>query len=173
MIQKHIVNKGMKGAIQLNKEILADLADLIRLSPTSCRTLLLLMAYADKNNSIITNINTISKLLGIKLDETKYAINNLIKNGYVEMTEVKLNHSKDIIGVVHDKKLYYKSHKKIWKVIGDKFVTTYKINGTYNRFYINENVARCSGKDSKILKSVKGNLFYDSTILNSEIIWER
>lgn len=173
MVQKHIVSKNLTGGIIINKNILADIADLVRLSPTSCRILLLLLAHADSNNSVITDVNTISKLLGVDKKLTEYSIKNLINNGYIEMKEVKLNHSKDIIGVSHDKRLYYKSHKKVWKVISDKFVTTYKLTGTYNRFYINDNIAKCSSsRPNSVLKHIKSNLFYDSSILNSEIIWE-
>jgi len=173
MIQKHIANKKLEGKVEFNKNILADISDLVRLSPISFRVLLLLIAYADKNNSIITDIKTISEMLGIEVEKIKSAIRNLIKNGYIEMKEIKLNTSKDIIGVVHDKKLYYKSHKKIWKVIGEKFVTTWELNGTYNRFYINDNIVRCHSKQTNnILKHIDGNLFYDNRILDSEIIWE-
>ena len=173
MVQKHISSKNLNGSVKFNKNMLADIADLIRLSPTSCRVLLLLIAHADDNNSIITDVKTISKLLGVDVEKIKSAIRNLIKNGYIEMREVQLNHTKDITGVIHDKKLYYKSHKKVWKVIGDKIVTSYKLTGTYNRFYINTNIVKCNNNQSNnILKYIKGNLFYDNRILNNEIIWE-
>lgn len=173
MIQKHIASKNLSGSVTFNKNMLADIAELVRLSPTACRILLLFIAYADDSNSIITDVKTISNMIGMNVEKVKSAIRNLIRNGYVEMKEVKLNHSKDIIGVVHDRKLYYKSHKKIWKVVGEKFVTTYKLTGTYNRFYIHPNIVRCSNnQQNNILKHIKGNLFYDTRILNDEIIWE-
>ena len=173
MVQKHIASKKLTGEISLNKNIMADLADLIRLSPTASRILLLFMAYADSENSVITDITTISKLLGITKQSSEAAIRTLIKNGYVEMSEVKLNHENDIIGVVHDKKLYNKTRRQVWKVVGEKLVTTVKLTGTYNRFYINTNIAKCtSNKHGNIIKYIKGNLFYDYRIDDNEIIWE-
>ena len=173
MIQKHISGKNLVGEVTINKNILPDIADLIRLSPTSCRILLLFIAYADDTNSVITDVNTISKLLGVEKRLTESALRNLIKNGYIEAKEVKLNHKNDIIGVVHDKKLYNKTRKLVWKVVGEKLVTTFKLNGTYNRFYINENIAKCKNNQSgNIIKHIDGNLFYDNRISNDEIIWE-
>ena len=173
MEQKHIANKDVTGAILVNKNILADLADLIRLSPTSCRVLLMFMAYADDSNSVITDIRTIAQLLGIEIKKAAYAVRTLAKNGYIEVKEVQLNHKNDIIGVIHDKKLYNRSKKKIWKVVGEKLITTYELTGTYNRFYINQNVVRCAtGKRNNVLLHIKGNLFYDKRIDNNEIIWE-
>lgn len=174
MIQKHIVSKNLQGSLTCNKNSLADLADLIRISPISSRVFLLLAAYADDTNAIITDINTIAKMLGVKEEKVKYALRTLIRNGYIEAKEVKLAHKKDIMGVIHDKKLYYKSHKKIWKVIGEKLVTSYKISGTYNRFYINDYIIKCSnnGQEGNILKHIMGNLFYDSRVLNNELLSE-
>lgn len=174
MVQKHIVSKNLQGSLTFNKNALADLADLVRLSPISSRVFLLLTAYADDTNAVITDVNTIAQMLGVKEEKVKYALRTLIRNGYIEAKEVKLAHKKDIVGVIHDKKLYYKSRKKIWKVVGEKLVTSYKLNGTYNRFYINNYIAKCSnnGQHGNILKHIMGNLFYDSRILNNEILWE-
>ena len=173
MIQHHISNKEISGVVKLNKNIMADLADLIRLSPTSCRILFLFMAYADDENAVITDIHTISKLLGVEKKNVEASLRTLIKNGYVEMSEVKLQHENAIIGAVHDKNLYEASHRTEWKVVGERFVTNIKLHGTYNRFYINDNIAKCaSGQHNNVIKRIGKNLFYDKRLLTSEILWE-
>lgn len=173
MVQRHISSKNLTGSVALNKNIMADLADLIRLSPTACRILLLFIAYADDSNSVITTIKTISKMLGINIKLAESSIRTLIKNGYIEVKEVELQHENDIVGVVHDKRLYNKTRKQIWKVVGEKLITTYKLNGRYNRFYINTNISKCSNNQhGNIIKYMKGNLFYDNRIDDNEIIWE-
>ena len=173
MVQKHIYNKNIKGILTLNKSCLADIADLIRTSPTSSRVLLLFMAYADDSNSVITDVKTVCAMLGEKQAKIEYALRNLIRNGYIEATEIKLCHENDIIGVTHDKKLFVKSNNQIWKVVGEKLVTTVELNGTYNRFRINENIAMFdNGQKNNMIKHIKGNLFYDNRIRNNEIIWE-
>ena len=86
---------------------------------------------------------------------------------------MKLQHENDIIGAIHDRKLYNKTRKKIWRVVGEKLVTTVKLNGTYNRFYVNSNIIKCSNNQfGNIIKHIKGNLFYDNRINNNEIVWE-
>lgn len=171
--QKHIPSRNLKGVVKLNKESIADIADLIRLSPTSCRVLLLLMAYSDDKNNVITNIGTIAKLIGVDIKKAKYCIVTLIENGYIEATNIKIKHENDIFGVSHDKSLYKKSNKQIWKVTGDKYITTFKITGEYNRFHINSNIVKCSNnQEGNILTHINGNLFYDNRISNNEIIWE-
>lgn len=173
-IQKHIPLKHLDGSIFINKCMLADVADLIRTSPTAARVLILFLAYADDMNSIITDVKSVAKLLGVKKDEVKYAINKLLINGYIEMKEVKLNHNHKIIGVVHDIKEYRESKKKQWIVVGEKLVTDFTLTGTYNRFIIDFNIAKCtnSGCGNNLLTHIKGNLFYDTKIDNNEIIWE-
>ena len=64
MIQKHINIKNLQGTVSLNKDILVDLAELVRISPISSRLLFFIMGYADDNNEIITNVKTLSKYLG-------------------------------------------------------------------------------------------------------------
>lgn len=174
LIQKHIPQKHLFGSVFMNKTYMADFADLIRTAPSAARVLVMLSAYADSNNSVISDVSTISKLLGIDIEETKYALRKLNVNGYIEITEVKLQHQHKIKGVLHDKKLYNESHKKIWKVIGDKLVTNISLTGTYNRFRINCDMFRCtdSNEHNNILKNIKGNLFYDASIPNNELIWE-
>ena len=173
MIQKHIPSKNLTGNVTINKNIMADLSDLIRLSPTACRILLLFIAYADDSNSVITTTKTISKMLGIDIKLTESSIRTLIKNGYIEVKEVELQHENDIVGVIHDKRLYNKTRKQIWKVVGEKLVTKFKLSGTYNRFYINTNISTCSNNQhGNVIKYIKGNLFYDNRIDDNEIIWE-
>ena len=173
MIQKHIKSKNLNGSVEINKNIMADMADMIRVSPIASRILFLLIAYADDNNFVITNIKTIGKLLCLDKKEVEYGLNTLIKNGYIETKNVKLNHENIIVGVSHDKKLYEKTKRRVWKVIGEKFVTTLKLKDIYNKFHINENIIKCSNnQNGNIIKHIKDNLFYDSRINNNEIIWE-
>lgn len=174
MTQKHINSKHLNGTVSLNKNTLADIADLIRISPVACRTFLLIIAYSDDSNSVITDVATIAKMLGISKESAKGAMKVLIQNGYIEASEVQLEHEHDIEGVVHDKRLYRKSKKEVWKVIGKKLVTKLHINGIYNRFYVNENIAKCgdNGQEGNFIKHLSGNLFYDSRVHESEIMWE-
>ena len=173
-IQKHIPQKHAIGNIFMNKTYMADFADLIRTSPSAARVLIMLATYADNNNSVITDLNTISKLLGININTTEFAIKKLMANGYIEVTKVKLDHQHKIKGVVHDKKLYKESHKKNWKVIGEKLVINVNINGTYNRFKLNFDMFKCNGgsDDNNLLKCIRSNLFYDTSINDNELIWE-
>ena len=174
MIQKHIPLKHVDGSIFVNKAMFADFAELIRTNPTSARALLLLTAFADDNNSVISDVKTVSKLLGCRLEEAKYALRVLKANGYIDIQEVKLRHEHEIMGVQHDKNLYRKSKKKVWKVVGTKLVTSFTVQGTYNRFKIEPNMVKCSNNHNQnnMVKHIDGNLFFDSRIRNDEIIWE-
>lgn len=174
MVQKHINSKNLKGIVTLNKNILADLADLIRLSPTASRLLFLIIAYADSNNSLISTTTTLGKMLGIDKKSAQSAMKTLVKNGYIELYTTEISKKEDIIGVYHDKELYKKSNKRIWKVIGDKYITTLDFSGVYTKLVLNSNIGKCSdtGSGNHILLNIKNNLFYDSRIKNAEIIWE-
>lgn len=173
-IQKHLPVRHASGNVMLNKKMLADLSDLVRTSPVAFRTLMLLMTYANNDNSVITDIKSISKMLGIRLDLAKYAVRKLLANGYITMTEVKLNHKHSIIGVQHDKAEYRRSQKKKWEVIGTKLITDFTLTGTYNRFIIDSHIIKCVNSDysNNVLTNISGNLFYDNTIPDNEIIWE-
>lgn len=174
LIQKHIPQKHSTGNIFMNKTYMADFADLIRTSPSSARVLIMLATYADNNNSVISDLSTIAKLLGLDIKTTKFAIKKLLVNGYITVTEVKLDHHHKIKGVIHDKKLYRESHKKVWKVVGEKLVTNVTLKGTYNRFKLNFDMFKCnsSSDDNNILKYIHKNLFYDANINDNELIWE-
>ena len=154
--------------------MLADFADLIRTSPSAARVLTLFIAYADDKNSIITDAKSIANLLGMGLSEVKYAIRKLVLNGYIEMQEVKVSHTTQIFGVVHDTDTYSKSQYTQWEVIGTKLITDFSITGTYNRFTIDTNIAKCTdnGCGNSLLKHLDGKLFYDRRIPDNEIIWE-
>lgn len=173
MQQKHIFNKHLKGELKLNKSMILDIAELIRLSPTAARILFLLASYADNKNTIITTPYTIGQLLGLKKEEIEYHLRKLIANGYIECNKVKLSHSHDIYGVVHDTNLYDKTNGEVWEVIDEKLVTTVELNNIYNRFWINDSIIKCSDNGcGNIIKHIKGNLFYDNRINNDDIIWE-
>lgn len=173
MIQKHVYIKNLQGTVSLNKDILVDLAELVRISPLSSRLLFFIMGYADDNNEIITNIKTLAKYLGKNKEQIEYAVKNLIKNGYITMSCVDIDKSIDIIGKEHDIELYLASNKRIWKVIGNKYIGTFKIKGKYIKLKVNENIIKCSNnRTGNIILNIKDNLYYDTRIEDNDLYWE-
>ena len=173
MIQKHVYIKNLQGTVSLNKDILVDLAELVRISPLSSRLLFFIMGYADDNNEIITNIKTLAKYLGRSKEQIEYAAKNLIKNGYIIMSCIDIDKSIDIIGKEHDIELYLASNKRIWKVIGNKYIGTFKIKGKYIKLKVNENIIKCSNnRTGNIILNIKDNLYYDTRIEDNDLRWE-
>ena len=173
MIQKHINIKNLQGTVSLNKNILVDLAELVRISPISSRLLFFIMGYADDNNEIITNVKTLSKYLGKNKGLIEYAIKNLVKNGYITMSCVDIDKSIDIIGKEHDIELYLASNKRIWRVIGNKYIGTFKIKGKYIKLRVNKNIIKCSNnRTGNIILNIKDNLYYDTRIEENDLRWE-
>ena len=173
MIQKHVYIKNLQGTVSLNKDILVDLAELVRISPLSSRLLFFIMGYADDNNEIITNIKTLAKYLGRSKEQIEYSVKNLIKNGYITMSCVDIDKSIDIIGKEHDIELYLASNKRIWKVIGNKYIGTFKIKGKYIKLKVNENIIKCSNnRTGNIILNIKDNLYYDTRIEDNDLKWE-
>ena len=173
MIQKHVYIKNLQGTVSLNKDILVDLAELVRISPLSSRLLFFIMGYADDNNEIITNIKTLARYLGRSKEQIECAVKNLIKNGYITMSCVNIDKSIDIIGKEHDIELYLASNKRIWKVIGNKYIGTFKIKGKYIKLKVNENIIKCSNnRTGNIILNIKDNLYYDTRIEDNDLKWE-
>ena len=173
MIQKHVYIKNLQGTVSLNKDILVDLAELVRISPLSSRLLFFIMGYADDNNEIITNIKTLAKYLGRSKEQVEYSVKNLIKNGYITMSCVDIDKSIDIIGKEHDIELYLASNKRIWKVIGNKYIGTFKIKGKYIKLRVNKNIIKCSNnRTGNIIINIKDNLYYDTRIEDNDLKWE-
>ena len=173
MIQKHVYIKNLQGSVSLNKDILVDLSELVRISPISSRLLFFIMGYADDNNEIITNVKTLAKYFGKNKELIEYAIKNLIKNGYVTMSCIDVDKSIDIIGKEHDMELYLASDKRIWKVIGNKYIGTFKIKGKYIKLRVNRNIIKCSNnRTGNILINIKNNLYYDTRIDENDLHWE-
>lgn len=173
MIQKHVYIKNLQGTVSLNKDILVDLSELVRISPISSRVLFFIMSYADDNNEIITNIKTLSIYLGEKKDLIEYAIRNLIKNGYITLSFVNIDKDIDIIGKEHDMELYLASNKRIWKVVGDKYIDTFKIKGKYIKLTVNKNIIKCSNnRTGNIIINIKNNLYYDTRVEKNDLHWE-
>lgn len=173
MIQKHVYIKNLQGTVSLNKDILVDLSELVRISPISSRVLFFIMSYADDNNEIITNIKTLSIYLGEKKDLIEYAIRNLIKNGYITLSFVNVDKDIDVIGKEHDMELYLASNKRIWKVVGDKYIGTFKIKGKYIKLTVNKNIIKCSNnRVGNIIINIKNNLYYDTRIDKNDLNWE-
>ena len=173
MIQKHIYIKNLQGTVSLNKDVLVDLAELVRISPLSSRLLFFIMGYADDNNEIITNIKTIARYLGRSKEQIECAVKNLIKNGYITMSCVDIDKSIDIIGKEHDIELYLASNKRIWKVIGNKYIGTFKIKGKYIKLRVNKNIIKCSNnRTGNIIINIKDNLYYDTRVEDNDLHWE-
>ena len=173
MIQKHVYIKNLQGTVSLNKDVLVDLAELVRISPLSSRLLFFIMGYADDNNEIITSIKTLAKYLGRSKEQIEYSVKNLIKNGYITMSCVDIDKSIDIIGKEHDIELYLASNKRIWKVIGNKYIGTFKIKGKYIKLKVNENIIKCSNnRTGNIILNIKDNLYYDTRIEDNDLKWE-
>ena len=173
MIQKHIYIKNLQGTVSLNKDVLVDLAELVRISPLSSRLLFFIMGYADDNNEIITNIKTLARYLGRSKEQIECAVKNLIKNGYITMSCVNIDKSIDIIGKEHDIELYLASNKRIWKVIGNKYIGTFKIKGKYIKLRVNKNIIKCSNnRTGNIIINIKDNLYYDTRIEDNDLKWE-
>ena len=173
MIQKHINIKNLQGTVSLNKDILVDLAELVRISPLSSRLLFFIMGYADDNNEIITNIKTLARYLGRSKEQIECAVKNLIKNGYITMSCVDIDKSIDIIGKEHDIELYLASNKRIWKVIGNKYIGTFKIKGKYIKLRVNKNIIKCSNnRTGNIIINIKDNLYYDTRVEDNDLHWE-
>ena len=173
MIQKHVYIKNLQGTVSLNKDVLVDLAELVRISPLSSRLLFFIMGYADDNNEIITNIKTLARYLGRSKEQIECAVKNLIKNGYITMSCVDIDKSIDIIGKEHDIELYLASNKRIWKVIGNKYIGTFKIKGKYIKLRVNKNIIKCSNnRTGNIIINIKDNLYYDTRIEDNDLKWE-
>ena len=173
MIQKHVYIKNLQGTVSLNKDILVDLAELVRISPLSSRLLFFIMGYADDNNEIIPNIKTLARYLGRSKEQIECAVRNLIKNGYITMSCADIDKSIDIIGKEHDIELYLASNKRIWKVIGNKYIGTFKIKGKYIKLRVNKNIIKCSNnRTGNIIINIKDNLYYDTRIEDSDLQWE-
>ena len=173
MIQKHIYIKNLQGTVSINKDIHVDLAELVRISPLSSRLLFFIMGYADDNNEIITNIKTLARYLGRSKEQIECAVKNLIKNGYITMSCVDIDKSIDIIGKEHDIELYLASNKRIWKVIGNKYIGTFKIKGKYIKLRVDKNIIKCSNnRTGNIIINIKDNLYYDTRIEDNDLHWE-
>ena len=173
MIQKHIYIKNLQGTVSLNKDVLVDLSELVRISPLSSRLLFFIMGYADDNNEIITNIKTLARYLGRSKEQIECAVKNLIKNGYITMSCIDIDKSIDIIGKEHDIELYLASNKRIWKVIGNKYIGTFKIKGKYIKLRVNKNIIKCSNnRTGNIIINIKDNLYYDTRIEDNDLHWE-
>lgn len=170
---KHIKNNNVNGDIKIDKSSLGDIIELIRISPTSSRVLFTLANYCNKSNILISNVKTLSIILGEKKDKIKYALNKLYKTGFIDIKTVQINHKQDIFKYIHDKQLYDITDGAIWRVIGTELVDTENLEGTYNLFEVNPAIIKCSdNKINNVLLHCYGKLFYDTSIRSDEIIWE-
>lgn len=168
-LQKHIMTKNVDGSVILDKKSIADICELIRRSPTAGRVFFFLLAYADKDNKLISNIKTISKALNLEKQRVYNAFKYLTENGFVEAYEVKVSHATEIPAVVHDTDKYEDSNGTIWEVIEEKKID-YVLTGTFNKFVISEAIAKCNTNQSgNFLVNLAGNLFYDIELPENEL----
>ncbi len=175
MIQKHTGSKNVQGTITLNKTALSDIGELYRLMPSAARIWFLLIAYADDNNAIITDVSTLSKMLGLSTKLVECSLIRLVENGYITIINVRLRHENDIIGVQHDEEMYENTDGEVWKVIREKYLGTIKFKELKMKIKINDNVVQCSNNQrNNVLIGLDkdGKVFYDTRIRDNEIIWE-
>lgn len=170
---KHIVNKYKNGTLLFKKDSLADITELTRISPTATRILFLLANYCDKNNSIITDPKTLSKLIGLNRKQVESSLRKLFREQFIDITRIYIEHSQDIFKYLHDYQVYHLSRKDIWRVIDTELVGSYNIKGYFNRFIINPIIIKCQNTDeNNLLLHCSGNAFYDIEIPNEEMLWE-
>lgn len=175
MIQKHTGSKNVQGTITLNKTALSDIGELYRLMPSAARIWFLLIAYADDANAIITDVSTISKMLGMDTKLVKCSLIRLVENGYITIINVRLRHENDLIGVQHDEEMYENTDGEVWKVIREKYLGTISFKELKLKIKINDNIVQCSNNQrNNILIGMDkdGKVFYDTRIRDNEIIWE-
>lgn len=167
---KHLNVKDMQGKIKINKQSLGDLVELTRISPISTRIFLMLSAYVDKNNRIVTTVNTINYMLNTKSEVTQYGLRKLAKEGFIDLEVVKLNHEQTAELVTHNLDLYFTSGEAIWQVISRERASKVDLTGKYIRVTINSAVLTGTKEhDNRVLFKVKGNLFFDKNINENEI----
>ena len=167
---KHLPVYNIQGKLELDKQSLADISELIRESDIAARLLFLISAYADKNNQLITNTKTISVLLGKGINAVNYALNKLNKEGFVDLEIVKLNHKNNMKKCIHDYDLYDESDEEVWQVI--KKVKGYKLQlvSEYLRITVNSAVIKVnSDRKNSVLLNIYKRLFYNKDINDNEI----
>ena len=92
----HIKNKDACGNIEIDKSCVGDIIELTRTNPTCTRVLFTLANYADKTNSLITDVHTLSYILGEKDSLVRYSLNKLFDLCYIDIKRVEIDHSQDI-----------------------------------------------------------------------------
>lgn len=169
---KHIpIHNLSNKKIEIDSQSLADISELIRESDIAARILFLLSAYIDKNNSLITNINTISKMIGKDNNKIKYGLLKLKNEGFIDLEIVNIEHINKIIKYIHDYNLYLKSNRKKWKIIKKHKGIKFKLIGKYIRITINSAVlvSKSKRKNSILLELYNNTLFYDKDLNDNEI----
>lgn len=172
-MRKHIKNKDACGNIEFDKSCVGDIIELTRTNPTSTRVLLTLANYSDKSNSLITDVNTISYILGEQPRTIRYALNKLYNLGFIDISHVEINHTQNLFRYKHNKQVYQLTNHTIWRVIGTELIGSYDLKGVYFKFTVNNGIITCKNdKTNNLLVQCKGNIFYDTSLKNNELIWE-
>lgn len=167
---KHIKAKDLSGKIKLDKKSIGDIIELTRISPVSTRILLLISAYVDKHNSLITTVDTLSYMLNLKNETTSYGIRKLFKEGFIDLCIVKLDYKNKGSIVKHDEELYFDSGEKIWEVISRERASILDLTGRYLKIMINPKVITgTKERDNRVLFKVKDSIFFDKDINENEI----
>lgn len=168
---RHIKVKDLEGKLKINKECIADIIELIRISPIASRILLVLAVHVDKHNRIITTPKTLADILNMKISEVTYGIRKLAKEGFIDLEIVKLNHKQEAELVKHDIDLYYESKETIWEVISRERASKLDFTGRYLRITINSYVmSGTKNNNNRALINIKNALFFDRNLSNDEII---
>ena len=73
----------------------------------------------------------------------------------------------------HNKQVYQLTNHTIWRVIGTELIGSYDLKGVYFKFTVNSGIITCKNdKTNNLLVQCKGNIFYDTSLKNNELIWE-
>ena len=167
---KHIHVNDLQGKIKIEKESVADLIELIRVSPVAMRILLLLSVYVDKTNSLITTVKTLNYMLNLKSSQTEYGLRKLAKEGFIDLEAVKLDHKQSAEVVSHNDELYFDSACTIWEVISRERASNFDLTGKYIKVTVNSAVISSTKvRENRVLFKVKDNLFFDKDINENEI----
>lgn len=163
MSQKYINSDLPDGNVSINNRYLANFIDMIRVVPTTARTLLLLASYANKNGTVYADINSVTNLLGIKeVNEVIYAINYLVNNGWITLETIKL----DNVHTIEDSKLADDlSNDELNDLVcyvNDEVVLDYYHSNMMNKITINTSMISVTGnKNNNTIYPKHSDVFYD------------
>lgn len=171
MLQEIITSKNSKGTVQFTKSLLQAIGTLNAISPRTVSLFLTLCTFLDDNNSIITNMHTLAVMLNTNIQKIEYCLRMLKEREIIYVKNVYINHSKSIVGKIHDKSLYYSSNKTVWKPVEDKYIGEIILKEKYMRISINKDIVSCTnGYYNTFIVHIKKRLYYDARLTENDII---